>query len=205
MPKAVIPIRPMDFVSPLTDPEQAALTWYVLSGCTKRDAYLTFARPDFQISKAKASVEDHIKQFFARKEVKEYVEAYTNTINKVLHPEPMQDKEKPKASLEERMARSRSKILEFAMDMVDRADTVSDPEMVMKIADKAGLLDVEEVAEEQPRRYLPESCSQCAYRQFCEENTEDMCPHCKYFQFGEDNGIHFDKENMLDIKIEENV
>lgn len=205
MAKALIPLRPENFVSTLSQPEQACLTWYVLSGCTRRDAYITFARPDFMVSKAKASVEDHIKQFFARNEVKEYVEAYTATINAVLHPKQETKEVTPKESTEERKAKARAKLVEFAMSLADTVDTAADPELVLKIADKAGLLDMEETADEQPRRYLPESCSRCAYRQFCEENTEDMCPHCKYYQFGEDNGIHFVKEDMLNFNTEDNV
>ena len=200
MAKPLIPLRPTGFVTTLTAQEQSALTWYVLSGCSRRDAFLTFARPDFLISKAStASVEEYIKQFFARKEVKEYVDAYTNTINEVLHPEPIK-KDAQEGTMEQRKARAKSQILEFAMDLVDNIDQASDKEMVLKIADKAGLLDQEEVVEELPRRYLPVVCSDCAYRQFCEENTEDMCNFCKYHQYGEENGIHFDKENMLNLE-----
>ena len=198
MPKAIIPIRPENFRSPLSQDEQNALSWYVLSGCARKDALLIFSRPDMLASKAKAAVEDYVKQFYARKEVKEYIEAYQATLDAVLHP--VAKVEKPVGSLEERKAKARTKAMEFAMSLADHIEDAEDPETVLKLMDKVGLLDGEEEVEEQPRRYLPQSCSDhCAYRMFCEENTEDMCQYCRYHKFGEDNGIHYEKNNILDV------
>ena len=113
MHKAIIPIRPENFYSPLTQEEMNALTWYILSGCPRKDALLIFVRPDMMASKAKAAVEDYVKQFYARKEVKDYIEAYQETLDSVLHP--VAKVEKPVGSLEERKAKARTKAMEFAM------------------------------------------------------------------------------------------
>lgn len=172
MAKSLIPLRPEGFLSSLSQPEQAALTWYVLSGCTKRDAFFTFARPDMRASSSKAAVEDAIKQFYARKEVKEYIDAYTATIDKVLHPEPV--KPVQSGSLEERKAKARTKAMEFAMSLADNIEQAEDPETVLKLMDKVGLLDGDEQVEEQPRRYLPVTCNECVYRKFVEENCEEV-------------------------------
>ena len=197
---SIIPMRPANLVSSLNQMEQTCLTWLVLSGCNRKDAFLAFCRPDMYGSKAKAAVDDFIKQFFARKEVKEYIEAYKNTIDEFLHPS--KSKEVPTASLEERKARARAKALDFAIELAEDIKQASDPEFVVKLLDKVGILDVEE-ADELPRRYLPVSPCQtgCAYRIFCEDNTEDMCPFCKYYRFGEENGVHYDKTEMLDVPI----
>lgn len=172
MAKSFIPLRPNNFVSPLTQDEQSALTWYVLSGCSRRDAFITFARPDMLGSKAKAAIDDYIKQFYARKEVKEYIDAYQKTLDEFLHPTPV--KKKPVGSLEERKAQAKTKLVEFAMSLADNIDQAEDPEFVLKMADKAGLLDGDEQVEEQPRRYLPVTCGECAYRKFVEENCEEV-------------------------------
>ena len=171
MAKSLIPLRPANFVSPLNQEEQAALTWLVISGCTKRDAFITFARPDMLASKAKAAIDDYIKQFYARKEVKEYLEVYQKTLEEFLHPAPVVQKS-PSGTLEERKARAKTKLVEFAMSLADNIDQAEDPEFVLKMADKAGLLDSEEEVFEQPRRYLPVTCSGCEYRKFVEENCE---------------------------------
>ena len=172
MAKSLIPLRPENFVTTLTQPEASAVTWYVLSGCSKKDAFITWARPDMLSSKAKAAIDDYVKQFFARKDVKEYIEAYQRTLNKVLNPAPA--KTDQKGSLEERKAKAKTKLVEFAMSLADNIDQAEDPEFVLKMADKAGLLDGDEQVEEQPRRYLPVTCNECAYRKFVEENCEEV-------------------------------
>lgn len=121
-------------------------------------------------SKAKAAIDDYVKQFFARKEVKEYLEAYEETIEEFLHPKPV--KKEPVGSMEERKAKAKTKATEFAMSLAENIDNAEDPESVLKLMDKVGLLDGGEDVEELPRRYLPVTCSSCEYRKFIEENCE---------------------------------
>lgn len=147
----------------------------------------------------KAAVEDYARQFFSTKEAKDYIEAYKKTLDEFLHPAAKPTPERA-ASLEERKARAKTKAMEFAMSLADNIEQAEDPETVLKLMDKVGLLDGDEEVEEQPRRYLPVSCGDhCAYRMFCEENTEDICQYCRYHKFGEDNGIHYEKNNILDV------
>lgn len=169
---SVIPLRPKDYVSGLNQPEMAALTWYILSGCTKKEAFITFCRPDMLDSKAKAAIDDYVKQFYARKECIEYIDAYEKTLNEVLHPSMR--KTDVSGSLEERKAKAKTKLVEFAMSLADNIEQAEDPEFVLKMADKCNLLDGDEEVEEQPRRYLPVTCSECAYRKFVEENCDNV-------------------------------
>lgn len=169
---SLIPLRPKDFVSSLSQPEQSALTWFVLSGCTKKEAFLIFARPDMLSSKAQAAIDDYVKQFFAQKPVKDYIDAYEKTLDEFLHPTPV--KVQPTGSLEERKAKAKTKALEFAMSLLDNIESAEDQEFVLKMADKVGILDSDEQVEELPRRYLPVTCSECAYRKFVEENCEEV-------------------------------
>ena len=168
---SLIPLRPKDFATNLTQPEQAALSWYVISGCTKKDAFCLFARPDMLSSKAKAAIDDYVKQFYARKECQEYIEAYEKTLKEFLKPEPAK-KAEPTASLEERKAKAKAKATEFAITLADNIEQADDPEFVLKLMDKVGILEGDEQVEELPRRYLPVSCNECAYRKFVEENCD---------------------------------
>ena len=111
-----------------------------------------------------------MKEFFASKDAKAYLEAYQKTLDEFLHAKPV--KSEPKGSLEERKAKAKTKLVEFAMSLADNIDQATDPEFVLKVADKAGLLDGDEEVEEQPRRYLPVTCGECEYRKFVEENCE---------------------------------
>lgn len=199
---SLIPMRPKRSFNLLPE-EMDGLSYYVLSGCQREVAFLKFIRPDFIGSKATAAVKAAVTQFFSNKEVKEYIEAYKKTIEELLA-----EKDKPvldrTGSMEERKARAKTKLVEFAMELANNIEAADDKEAVLKIADKVGLLDQNEQVEELPRRYLPVSCqSNCAYRMFCEENTEDMCKYCKYHSYGEENGIHYEKENILSVPIAE--
>lgn len=170
MAKNFIPLRPDDLVSKLPQTDQTALTWFVLSGCSKRDAFFAFSRPDMLASKAKAAVDDYIKQFFASKDAKEYIEAYQRTLDAFLHPAPV--KKEQTGSMEERKAKAKAKAMEFAMDLADHIEEAEDPEYVVKLMDKLGMLGGDDEVEEQPRRYLPVTCNECEYRKFVEENCE---------------------------------
>lgn len=196
----ILPMRPKSGKFDLRPEEMDGLSYYVLSGCPREVAFLKFMRPDFIGSKAQTVIKNAVSQFFAMKDVKDYLDAYRATIEELLSPSKREDK--PSGTLEERKARAKTKIVEFAMELADNIENASDKEFVLKMADKAGLLDQEEQVEEQPRRYLPVSCqSGCAYRMFCEESADDMCQYCKYHAFGEENGVHFEKTEILDVPI----
>lgn len=199
MATPLIPLRPQGYVSDLKPEQQLALSWFVLSKCTRKEAFVRFARPDLALSSSAPALDNHVKEFFASKSAKEYIEAYTKTIENFLHPAPVAES-KAKGSMEERKARAKTKLVEFALSLADNIENGGDPEFVLKIADKAGLLDMEDKVEEQPRRYIPQSCLDgCRYRMFVEENCEDECQFCRYKKYSEENGVHFENEEMLDI------
>lgn len=49
-----------------------------------------------------------------------------------------------------------------------------------------------------PQRYLPEMCSACRYKAFCEGEAEDECKICKYKKFANDNGIEYNYKDQLE-------
>lgn len=123
-------------------------------------------------TKAKAALDDYVKQFFARKEVKEYIEAYEKTLSDAIDKKPLPSE--PKGTIEERKARAKTKLVEFAMSLANNIEQADDKEFVLKVADKAGLLDMNDEAIELPRRYLPVTCGSCEYRKFVEENCDKV-------------------------------
>lgn len=167
-------MRPEGFKSSLTQGEMTCLTWYVLSGCNKDEAFLTFARPDMADSKAKAVVKETIKQFYARAEVKEYLLAYRTTIEDFVNPKRRESSPSDSGTIEDKKTRALTKLVEYVLSEAENIATTEDPKAILDYANKIGLFDAGEKGEEQPRRYLPVTCGTCAYRKFVEENCEDV-------------------------------
>ena len=163
-------MRPSQGKFNLKPEEMDGLTYYVLSGCPREIAFLKFIRPDFIGSKATPVIKSTAQQFFAMKDAKDYIEAYRQTIEDLINPKPKVVAQA--GTLEERKAKAKVKAMEFAMSLADNIEQAEDPEVVLKLMDKVGLLDGEEQVEEQPRRYLPVTCSGCEYRKFVEENCD---------------------------------
>lgn len=167
---ALIPMRPKSGKFNLSEEEKDCLSYYVLSGCQRETAFLKFARPDFIGSKSSATVKSVVSQFFASKDVKDYIESYKATITELLNAKSK--READGGSMEDRKARAKERALVFAMELAEHLEDATDPEMVMKLLDKVGILDGDVEVEELPRRYLPVSCNFCEYRKFVEENCE---------------------------------
>ena len=175
MPRdSIIPIRPQNFKTQMTQGEQNALSWYLLSGCKKEEAFLLFARPDMADSKAKSVVQETIKQFFARADVKEYMMAYRDTLEDLVNPKRKDRVPRESGTIEEKKTRALTQLVEYVLGEAENINTAEDPKAILDFANKIGLFDTGEKIEEQPRRYLPVTCGSCAYRKFVEENCEEV-------------------------------
>lgn len=152
----------------LSEREMDALTWMVVSGCPRQDAFLIFAHPEYAHDTNLPVVQSAVKQFFAMKDVKSYLEDYKITLEDALHPKV---RSVDPGTIEERKVKARQKAMEYAIKMADElGDSDVDAEMILKVLDKVGILDGDEAVIEAPRRYIPVTCSDCEYRKFVEEN-----------------------------------
>lgn len=171
---SLIPMRPDTVPKTLSIDEQNALTWYVLSGCAKEEAVILFMRPDMSKSKAKAAVKEYVKQFFSRKDVREYMDAYSAIIQETLHPKKKKQIQEMSGSVEEKKAAALGKLVEYVLSEANDIENADDPKAILDYANKIGLFDTDVDAPEAPRRYLPTTCNDCAYRKFIEENCEEV-------------------------------
>lgn len=206
MGKSYIPLQPETGVYTLSENIKLALSWYVLSGCSRETVFLNIIRPDLKGGRNKKIISSYISQIFGAAEVQKYIDAYRETLERFLGKakvgvsKPVETEPSPKKTPEEKREqriKAVENLTDFVLNLAENISDASDPESVIKYADKLGLLGDTEDLIEAPRRYLPIGCSECAYKHFCEDNTEDLCQKCKYRLYGEDNGIVFDKEEML--------
>jgi len=170
MPTPLIPMRPKGAKFDLKPEEMDCLNWHILSGCPRDEAFLRFVRPDYIVNRNSPAVKETVKQFFAMADVRGYIDAYKEAVKEAMGESDSKPKERPTGTIEERKARAKAKAMEFAMSLADNIENADDPETVLKLMDKVGLLDTEEEVIEQPRRYLPVTCGSCEYRKFIEEN-----------------------------------
>lgn len=171
-------IRPKKGKYNLTDAEMDCLSWFVLSGCTRIEAFARFTHPEyFANGTMTPMLEAACKSFFAQKEAKQYLQDFKEYLDSFDRKASAKEVIPPAdaGTLEERKAKAKQKAMDYAMRMADELNNADvDAELVLKVLDKVGILDDEEVAEEAPRRYVPTQCGSCSYRQFVEEHCEEV-------------------------------
>ena len=213
---ARIPTRPADASAckGLKEEERNMLSYYVLFGCTREYAFERFMLFEYKMSKV--AIAKQSSQFFASKEAQTYLKAYRDTIDRFMagekSQEDVQDTEQNASDRnKKRKLAAAQKIIDYVIKGANDIEAMDDPEAFVKLADKVGLFDDFEQAVEQPRRYLPQSCSQgCRYRLFCEENLNngnmvDECQYCKYKAYANENGVMYDNMHMMDIPSDDAV
>lgn len=172
--KSLIPMRPAAFKSSLSDDEQNCLSYFVLSGCKREDAFACFVQPALRTSPPTLS--KVTTQFFSSKDAKEYIDAYTQTLEAVMRPTPKQNLEKTAEERKKDREMALNKLIDYVTEQAVNIESANEEEreQILKFADKLGLLGDGEEHIEAPRRYLPIMCSECAYRKFVEENCEEV-------------------------------
>lgn len=158
----------------LTEAERYALCCYCIFDTTKLDVF-KLAHPE--IVGTKNVLKSQCEQFFASSDATNFLREYKEYLEEL---EYESDKSKSKASTsEDREERKRKALEMLADDLIDQIFALRaggeevDRETIMKMVDRIGWLGDEEVKQEQPRRYLPETCSQCRYKKWIEENCEE--------------------------------
>lgn len=220
MKKNKIPIRPESNFFSLEENEKDCITWMILSGCSREEAYKRFIRPDLGASPKVLT--RNAEQFFSAAEVRDYAKEYEyilklflggvfNKSNGTSYRQPQKEElEASTKSIEERKTAAVSKFKNQVLDMMmNDIDTIEKMDSIAKIADKVNILD-DSVQEEKPRRYLPELCyKSCRYRLFVESavkdgTIEDECQYCKALAYAKGNGYTDDNTTRLNINNESN-
>lgn len=178
MAKKRLPLRPNTSTRfSLEEKERMALCLYCVFECTKMAAF-TVAHPELMgtpaIQKRKCD------EFFSSGDVIGFINEYRAFLSSIeAENQPSEESVKAEPSDADREERKRKALVMLADDIVDQifalreGDESIDRETILKMVDRIGWLGDEEKMPEEPRRYLPEMCSQCRYKLWIEENCEE--------------------------------
>lgn len=167
--KSMIPTR-ADIPVKLSESEKDCIAWCIISGCSRNEAFAIFCRPELKDSRI--ILEKVASQFFASADVISYMEAYKNAVTKALESNRV-DKSYSDEEMKARKESAMQKLMNYVIEQSNNIEDADDKEAIIKFADKLGLLDVKEEVAETPRRYLPETCSRCRYKEFVEANCTE--------------------------------
>ena len=185
----------------LSEAERYALCVFCVFETTKLDAY-KLAHPE--VVGTKNVLKSRCDEFFASSDVVNFMREYRAMLDEADKAQVKSQEPKSQESDEEWENKKQRALLNLAQKGYRLAEDLdsedADVEMVVKVFDKLGWLDNEEVQVESPRRYLPTSCySSCRYRAFVEQECEDLCVYCKFKAYANEQGVDFPKEKQLEM------
>lgn len=159
----------------LSEAERYALCVFCVFETTKIDAF-KLAHPE--VVGTKNVLKSRCDEFFASSDVVNFMREYRAMLDDVDKVQSKSSEPRTQESDEEwenKKQRALRNLAQKGYRLAEDLDSEdADVEMVVKVFDKLGWLDNEEVQQEQPRRYLPETCSQCRYKKWIEENCEEI-------------------------------
>lgn len=175
MARKRLPTRPDTITKySLTEAERYALCVFCVFETTKLDAF-KLAHPE--MSGTKNILKSRCDEFFASSDVVNFMREYRAMLDEADKAQVKSQEPKSHESDEEwenKKQRALRNLAQKGYRLAEDLDSEdADVEMVVKVFDKLGWLDSEEVQQEQPRRYLPETCSECRYKKWIEENCEE--------------------------------
>lgn len=157
----------------LSEAERYALCVFCVFETTKLDAF-KLAHPE--VVGTKNVLKSRCDEFFASSDVVNFMReyrAYLEGLDKEEKTEQVELKENDD-DLSARMQHIKRKIFLRGEELANSIGaTKEELELAIKLLDKSGVFDTDEEVMEQPRRYLPETCSQCRYKKWIEENCEE--------------------------------
>lgn len=154
-----VPLRPKSGNFRLKKEEMDCITWFVLSGCSKLEAFLLFVHPELRSSPKVAK--EYANEFFASPMVQSYMIAYNNTLEG-------RDVDIDTSNIDP--TRTLERFRQRVLSTMNDASGLEEMESAAKLGDRLGMFDNEESKALPPRRYLAETCGRCKYRIFVEEN-----------------------------------
>lgn len=168
-----IPLRPKNYdASKVKKQDADCLTYVAIMNCKNEDAFKLW-HPEYLTPEGRLNVagKNACKQYFSYARHREYLDDMRATLE-----EYCKGLSTPKVVVdvsENRKDKAVSKLISDCLDAINDNSSL-DPETLkdfVTMAKALGVLKEEQEQIEAPRRYLPERCSTCKYKQFIDENV----------------------------------
>lgn len=155
----------------LSEAERYALCVFCVFETTKLDAF-KLAHPE--VVGTKNVLKSRCDEFFASSDVVNFMREYRAILDEADKGGQVETKEND-ADLSARMQHTKRQIFLRGEELANSIGaTKEELELAIKLLEKSGVFNTDEEVMEQPRRYLPETCSQCRYKKWIEENCEEI-------------------------------
>lgn len=187
--KVKLPLPNIRPDSRITPPDAQMLDMYILSDMEFTEVWMMFKGK----TGTKTTNQSKASQFFALHDTKIYLEERRKQLNDYIE-------NKSGETSTENYEVTKDDFKQLLKIAVDHAKNVDDPlhvDALKALLSKAAKFLETEDKQEPPRRYMPETCSNCRYRKFCEQECEDECDKCKYKEYANQNGVSYTPQTQL--------
>lgn len=170
-----LPTRPIpDDFTTIKAADKDCLAYALIMGAPNDKAFLLF-HPEFSDEQGKLTKvgRTQSRQFFAYAKNREFQDALRHTIEKQLGGKAKLSVDDSTEISESRKDEALKMLFNKALQVVESGGEL-DPDtlkVTTEIFRKLGILKEDVEVQEAPRRYLPERCSSCRYKQFIDEQV----------------------------------
>lgn len=173
--QVALPLRPRNDAFRISAEDKDCLTYYVLFGKPKQEAFARFhteyiATPPLKLSRIG---NEYCKQFFALATHTEYINAYRDTLEEAMYTGRTSSSDEGENDAETRKERALRKFTDKVYSKLEEVDSLDEMTDAATLGKTVKIFKEEEIVIEPPRRYLPETCNGCKYKQFIDEQLQN--------------------------------
>ncbi len=171
----LIPNRPEHCSKNLLSQEMDCLNLFVLYDYPKELVFV-MAHPEY-LGASKGCIISKVgkqlaSEFFASAPVIEYINSYRETVKSAILGKRTVKAAVSEDDLKSRKVKALRSIFNYVIDNSLNINNLSDPSVLLKLADKIGFFEDLENKVEEPRRYLAERCNTCRYKKLIDKEVE---------------------------------
>lgn len=202
----LIPNRPIPDESKIPAADKDLIVYTIAFGVPNQKAFALW-HPEFLDNTGKLSKTGRLActQFFNYSKNREYADSYADYLKAFLGKRERNTKSESTGIIDDaRRDKARIALYNKVLNLIEGNDDL-DPDTLKIAVDMAKKLSIvadEVEVQEEPRRYIPVLCSECAYCSCIESyiksgQMENVCLRCKALKIAKEYGFHYDPTKLL--------